>query len=454
MLEALSARLGAIFDRLSNSGRLTETDVAEVLREVRIALLEADVNLAVAKEFVNAIKERAVGADVLQSLTPGQSVIKIVHDELITLLGGAEARLQFSDAPPTVYMMVGLQGSGKTTHTGKLALRLKEQGRRTLLVAADVYRPAAIDQLKTLGRQIDLPVFDQGAGDPVKIARDGVAEAKRLGIPTVIIDTAGRLQIDEKLMDELAKIKAAVNPKEILFVADAMTGQEATNVAKGFNDRLGITGVILTKMDGDARGGAALSIHKITGAPIKFVGVGEKLAALEPFYPDRLASRILGMGDVLTLIEKTQSVYSEEQAKDLAQKLRKNDFTLDDFLEQLRTVRKMGSMNDIMKMIPGLSKALPNVDIDEKDVKRVEAIICSMTRRERSRPDILNGSRRKRIAAGSGTQVADVNRLVKQFEASRQLMKQMGGGKRGRWFNGASPQAPRPPRAFSSQGPQ
>jgi len=433
MLEALSTRLGAIFDRLSNRGRLTETDVAEVLREVRIALLEADVNLSVAKEFVNAIKERAVGADVLQSLTPGQSVIKIVHDELVTLLGGAEARLQFADAPPTVYMMVGLQGSGKTTHTGKLALRLKEQGRRTLLVAADVYRPAAIDQLKTLGRQIDLPVFDEGIGDPVKIARDGVAEAKRLGIPTVIIDTAGRLQIDEKLMDELARIKAAVNPKEILFVADAMTGQEATNVAKGFNDRLGITGVILTKMDGDARGGAALSIHKITGAPIKFVGVGEKLAALEPFYPDRLASRILGMGDVLTLIEKTQSVYSEEQAKDLAQKLRKNDFTLDDFLEQLRTVRKMGSMNDIMKMIPGLSKALPNVDIDENDVKRVEAIICSMTRRERARPDILNGSRRKRIAAGSGTHVADVNRLVKQFEQSRQLMKSMGGGKRGRF---------------------
>ncbi len=433
MLEALSERLGAIFDRLSNRGRLSEADVAEVLREVRIALLEADVNLSVAKEFVNAIKERAVGADVLQSLTPGQSVIKIVHDELVTLLGGAEARLQFSDAPPTVYMLVGLQGSGKTTHAGKLALRLKEQGRRTLLVAADVYRPAAIDQLKTLGRQIDLPVFDQGAGDPVKIARDGVAEARRLGIPTVIIDTAGRLQIDERLMDELAKIKVAVNPKEILFVADAMTGQEATNVAKGFNERLGITGVILTKMDGDARGGAALSIHKITGAPIKFVGVGEKLAALEPFYPDRLASRILGMGDVLTLIEKTQSVYSEEQAKDLAQKLRKNDFTLDDFLEQLRTVRKMGSMNDIMKMIPGLSKAMPNVDIDEKDVKRVEAIICSMTRRERTRPDILNGSRRKRIAAGSGTQVADVNRLVKQFEASRQLMKQMGGGKRGRF---------------------
>jgi signal recognition particle subunit SRP54 len=439
MLEALSARLGAIFDRLSNRGRLTETDVAEVLREVRIALLEADVNLSVAKDFVNAIKERAVGADVLQSLTPGQSVIKIVHDELVALLGGAEARLQFSDAPPTVYMLVGLQGSGKTTQAGKIALRLKEQGRRTLLVAADVYRPAAIEQLKTLGKQIDLPVFDEGAGDPVKIARDGVAEAKRLGIPTVIIDTAGRLQIDEKLMDELAKIKAAVAPKEILFVADAMTGQEATSVAKGFNDRLGITGIVLTKMDGDARGGAALSIHKLTGAPIKFVGVGEKLSALEPFHPDRLASRILGMGDVLTLIEKTQSVYSEEQAKDLAQKLRKNDFTLDDFLEQLRQVRKMGSMSDIVKMIPGLSKALPDVKIDEGDVTRVEAIICSMTRRERARPEILNGSRRKRIAAGSGMQVADVNRLVKQFEASRQLMKQMGGGKRGRFRMPALP---------------
>jgi signal recognition particle subunit SRP54 len=439
MLEALSERLGAIFDRLSNRGRLTETDVAEVLREVRIALLEADVNLSVAKDFVNAIKERAVGADVLQSLTPGQSVIKIVHDELVALLGGAEARLQFSDAPPTVYMLVGLQGSGKTTQAGKIALRLKEQGRRTLLVAADVYRPAAIEQLKTLGKQIDLPVFDEGAGDPVKIARDGVAEAKRLGIPTVIIDTAGRLQIDEKLMDELAKIKAAVAPKEILFVADAMTGQEATSVAKGFNDRLGITGIVLTKMDGDARGGAALSIHKLTGAPIKFVGVGEKLSALEPFHPDRLASRILGMGDVLTLIEKTQSVYSEEQAKDLAQKLRKNDFTLDDFLEQLRQVRKMGSMSDIVKMIPGLSKALPDVKIDEGDVTRVEAIICSMTRRERARPEILNGSRRKRIAAGSGMQVADVNRLVKQFEASRQLMKQMGGGKRGRFRMPALP---------------
>ncbi len=433
MLEALSERLGAIFSRMSNRGRLSETDVAEVLREVRVALLEADVSLKVAKDFVNAIKEKAAGADVAASLTPAQTVIKIVHDELVELMGGAQARLTYSDAPPTIYMLVGLQGSGKTTHAGKIALRLKEQGRRTLLVAADVYRPAAIAQLQTLGKQIDLPVYAGDQTDPVKIARDGVAEAKRLGIPTVIIDTAGRLQIDDALMNELERIKAEVKPIEILFVADSMTGQEATNVAKVFNDRLGITGVVLTKMDGDSRGGAALSIHKVTGAPIKFVGVGEKLSALEPFYPDRLANRILGMGDVLTLIEKTQAVYTEQQAKDIAQKLRKSEFTLDDFLEQLRQVRKMGSMNEIMKMIPGLAKALPNVDIDERDVKKVEAIICSMTRRERARPEILNGSRRKRIAAGSGTQVADVNRLVKQFEASRQMMKQLGGraGRRG-----------------------
>jgi signal recognition particle subunit SRP54 len=434
LLEALGERLGAIFQRLGNRGRLTETDVNEVAREVRIALLEADVNLSVAKEFVNAVKEKAVGADVLASLTPAQSVIKIVHDELVALMGGAQARLQFSDSPPTVFMLVGLQGSGKTTHAGKLALRLKEQGRRTLLVAADVYRPAAIAQLQTLGKQIDLPVYTETSNDPVAIARNGVAEAKRLGIPTVIIDTAGRLQIDEQLMLELERIKAAVGPSEILFVADAMTGQEATTVAKGFNERLAVTGIVLTKMDGDARGGAALSIYRITGAPIKFVGVGEKLSALEPFYPDRLASRILGMGDVLTLIEKTQNVYSLEQAKELEQKFRKNEFTLDDFLAQLRTVRKMGSMTDILKMIPGISKALPKeFEIDEKDINRIEAIICSMTRQERRRPDILNASRRRRIANGSGTHVAEVNRLVKQFEQSRQMMKQMGAGaKRGR----------------------
>ena len=433
MLEALGERLGAIFARLGSRGRLTEADVNDVAREVRVALLEADVNLSVAKEFVNAVKEKAVGADVLASLTPAQSVVKIVHDELVSLMGGAEARLQFADAPPTVLLLVGLQGSGKTTHAGKLALRLKEQGRRTLLVAADVYRPAAIAQLQTLGKQIDLPVYSEASNDPVAIARHGVEEAKRLGIPTVIVDTAGRLQIDDALMAELERIKEAVHPKEILFVADAMTGQEATRVAKTFDERLGITGVILTKMDGDARGGAALSIYRITGAPIKFVGVGEKLSALEPFYPDRLASRILGMGDVLTLIEKTQSAYSLEQAKELEAKFRKNDFTLDDFLAQLRTVRKMGSMTDILKMIPGMSRALPKeFEIDEKDVSRVEAIICSMTRQERRRPEILNASRRRRIALGSGTHVSEINRLIKNFEQSRQMMKQLGGGKRPR----------------------
>ena len=433
MLEALSDRLGAIFARLTSRGRLTEADVNDVAREVRVALLEADVNLSVAKDFVAKVKERAVGADVLASLTPAQSVIKIVHDELVTLMGGAQSRLQFADAPPTVMMLVGLQGSGKTTHAGKLGLRLKEQGRRSLLVAADVYRPAAVEQLKTLGRQLDLPVYSDEGANPVDIAKRGVAEAQRLGIPIVIVDTAGRLQIDDALMLELEKIKSAVAPKEILFVADAMTGQEATNVAKVFHARLGITGVILTKMDGDARGGAALSIFAMTGAPIKFVGVGEKLSALEAFHPDRLASRILGMGDVLTLIEKTQSVYSLEQAKALEQKLRKNDFTLDDFLDQLRQVRKMGSMAEIVKMIPGMQKMMPkDLEIDERDIGRVEAIICSMTRQERRWPDILNASRRKRIAYGSGTQVAEVNRLVKQFEASRQMMKQLGGGKRPR----------------------
>ncbi|MBV9646045.1 MAG: signal recognition particle protein [Candidatus Eremiobacteraeota bacterium] len=432
MLEALSQRLGAIFARLGNRGRLTEADVNEVAREVRIALLEADVNLAVAKDFVARVKERAVGADVLASLTPAQSVIKIVHDELVTLMGGAVARLQFSDAPPSVIMLVGLQGSGKTTQAAKLALRLKEQGRRSLMIAADVQRPAAIAQLQTLGKQIDVPVYAEQTGDPVGIAQRGLSEARRLGLSTVIVDTAGRLQIDDELMVELERIKERTSPKEILFVADAMTGQEATRVAKGFHDRVGITGVILTKMDGDARGGAALSIHHVTGAPIKFVGVGERVSALEPFHPDRIASRILGMGDVLTLIEKTQSVYTEQQARDLEQKLRRNEFTLDDFLGQLRQVRKMGSMAELVKMIPGLSRALPNVEIDERDVQRIEAIICSMTRRERRYPQILNASRRRRVASGSGTQVSDVNRLVKQFEASRHMMKQLGGGKRPR----------------------
>jgi signal recognition particle subunit SRP54 len=405
VFEGLSERLEAIFRRLSSHGRLTESDVNEVAREIRVALLEADVNLAVVKDFIAKVKERAVGADVLASLTPAQSVIK-----------------------PSVIMLVGLQGSGKTTHAAKLGLRLKEQGRRSLLVAADVYRPAAIEQLRLLAKQIDLPVFGEPGVDPVDTAREAVAEAKRVGISTVIIDTAGRLQIDDELMAELERIKTATSPREILFVADAMTGQEATGVARGFNDRLGITGVILTKMDGDARGGAALSIHALTGTPIKFVGVGEKVNALEAFHPDRLASRILGMGDMLTLIEKTQDVYSKEQARSLEQKVRKNEFTLDDFLEQLRQVRKLGSMSEIVKMIPGMSKMIPkDVQLDKNEVRRVEAIICSMTRGERRRPEVLNASRRKRIAAGSGTQVPDVNRLVKNFEASRQMMKQLGG---------------------------
>ena len=431
MFEQLSDRLGAVFSRLTGRGRLSESDVTEALREVRVALLEADVSLASAKAFVARVKERALGADILASLTPGQTIVSICHEELVALLGGAEARLQFSDAPPSVILLVGLQGSGKTTHAGKIALRLKEQGRRSLLVAADIYRPAAIAQLQRLGEQIELPVFERGTADPVETARLGVAEAKRLGISTVIIDTAGRLQIDDSLMSELERIKAATQPREILFVADAMTGQEAANVADGFHRRLGITGIVLTKMDGDTRGGAALSIFERTGAPIKLIGVGEKLSALEAFYPDRLASRILGMGDVLTLIEKTRGIYTEEQAKSLEQKMRSAQFSLDDFLDQLRQVRKMGPMGDLLKMIPGMSRALPkNFELPETELKKTEAIICSMTRQERRAPQILNGSRRKRIALGSGTQVADVNRLIKQFDQAKSLMKQFGGKRR------------------------
>ncbi|MFZ1016375.1 MAG: signal recognition particle protein [Candidatus Cybelea sp.] len=435
MFDQLSDRLGAIFERLSGKGKVSESEVNDALREVRVALLEADVSLATAKAFVARIKEKAVGANVLESLTPAQTILTIVHGELVELLGPSSnspaGRLNFADAPPSVIMMVGLQGSGKTTQSGKLALRLKEQGRRSMLVAADIYRPAAIDQLQTLGKQIDLPVFSAGTAKPARIVRDAIAEARRLAISTVIIDTAGRLQIDEALMEELAEIKKIAAPQEILLVADSMTGQEATNVAKGFHDSLGITGVILTKLDGDTRGGAALSIHSVTGAPIKFIGTGEKLAALEPFYPDRLASRILGMGDALTLIEKTQSIYSEEQARKLHEKLVKQNFTLDDFLEQMRQVRKLGSMTDLLKMVPGLSRALPkDFEIPEREVNKIEAIICSMTRNERHNPEVLNGSRRKRIALGSGTQVSDVNRLVKQFEQARQMAKQLGGKRR------------------------
>jgi signal recognition particle subunit SRP54 len=434
LFDELSDRLSAIFSRLTGRGKISEADLSDAMREVRIALLQADVSLPAARAFVNRVKERALGAAVLESLTPAQTIVKIVHDELESLLGPkepAQARLRFSDAPPSVIMLVGLQGSGKTTQGAKLALRLKEQGRRSMLVAADVYRPAAIEQLKTLGRQIDTPVFEGDRKDPVRISREAVAEARRLGLSTVILDTAGRLQIDDQLMLELDRIKSATVPCEILLVADAMTGQEATNVAKGFHERLGITGVILTKLDGDTRGGAALSIFDATGAPIKFVGVGERVSALEPFHADRMASRILGMGDVMTLIEKTQAVYSEEQARKLEQKFLRASFTLDDFLDQLRQVKKIGSVADLLKMVPGLSRQLPkDVSIPEEELRKSEAIICSMTHRERRDPSVLNGSRRKRIALGSGTHVSDVNRLVRQFDDARRMMKQFGGKRR------------------------
>jgi signal recognition particle subunit SRP54 len=439
MFQTLSDRLGAIFQRLRSRGKLTESDVSEVLREVRIALLEADVNLKVVKDFVASIRERAVGAEVLESLTPAQSVIKIVRDGLVELMGAQASGLVFAPSGPTAIMLVGLQGSGKTTQAAKLALLLKGQGRRPLLVACDVYRPAAVAQLQSLGKQIDVPVFaaEQSGAKPVAIATDAMALARNVGYGAVLIDTAGRLEIDDALMSELEALRTALHPQETLLVVDAMTGQQAVNVAKTFDERIGITGMILTKLDGDSRGGAALSIRAVTGKPVKFAGIGEKVTALEPFHPDRLASRILGMGDVLTLIEKTQSVYDEEKAKELAGKIRRQAFTLQDFLDQLRQMRKLGPLADLVKMIPGMGKLAANASVDEKDVSRIEAIICSMSPRERADPRILNAGRRRRIAAGSGTQVQDVNRLVKQFEQSRQLMKTLGrsAGRAPRTFN-------------------
>ncbi|HLW37949.1 MAG TPA: signal recognition particle protein [Candidatus Eremiobacteraceae bacterium] len=426
MFQTLSDRLGAIFQRLRSRGKLTEADVAEVLREVRIALLEADVNLKVVKDFIAAIRERAVGVEVLESLTPAQAVIKIVHDGLIEMIGSKSEPVRFAPSGPSAIMLVGLQGSGKTTQAAKLALRFKEQGRRPLLVACDVYRPAAITQLKVLGEQIGVPVHAEQVQDPLGIAKRALDEARTRGHGAVILDTAGRLQIDEPLMRELEAIKQSAQPVETLLVVDSMTGQEAVNVAKTFDARIDLSGMILTKVDGDSRGGAALSIRAVTGKPIKFIGTGEKVSALEEFHADRLVSRILGMGDMLTLIEKSQRVFDETQAKELATKLRRQSFTLQDFLEQLRQMRKMGPLADLVKMIPGLSKIAPAQDIDEAEVSRIEAIICSMTPRERMEPGILNASRRRRIAKGSGTQVQDINRLVKQFESSRQMMKQFG----------------------------
>ena len=431
MFERLSDKLDAAFKKLKGRGKLSEKNIEEGLKEIRMALLEADVHYSVAKRFIADVKERALGQEVLTSLTPGQQVIKIVNEELTELMGSHQEELNLSGPSPVSLMLVGLQGSGKTTTAGKLAVYLRNKGRKPYLVPADVYRPAAIDQLKKLGEQINVPVFPSSVDmDPVQIGRDAKTAAHQQGCDTLLLDTAGRLHIDEDLMDELIRINEAVQPADILLVADAMTGQDAVNIAQSFNEALDIGGVVLTKMDGDARGGAALSIKEITGKPIKFIGVGEKLNELEPFHPDRLASSILGMGDVLTLIEKAQDLVDEKKAVELEKKLRKNQFTLEDFRDQMRQIRKMGSLGDIMKMIPGMGKLkqMKNIDMDEKELVRIEAIINSMTPLERQRHGIINGSRRRRIAKGSGTRVQDVNRLLKDYTQLLKMLKKLNKG--------------------------
>lgn len=431
IFENLADRLQETFKKLRGHGKLTADDVNATMREIRIALLEADVNFKVVKDFIKKIKERAVGQEVLESLTPAQAVIKIVNEELTALMGQTQSHINISPKAPTIIMMVGLQGAGKTTSAGKLGLMFKKQGKHPLMVAADIYRPAAIKQLQVLGSQIDIPVFaKEDCKDAVRIANEAIDYAKSHANDIVIIDTAGRLHVDENLMQELKSIKEDVKPHEILLVVDAMTGQDAVNVAESFNNDLGLDGVILTKMDGDARGGAALSVKAVTGCPIKFVGAGEKLEALEPFYPDRMASRILGMGDVLTLIEKAQTAFDAEEAKKMEKAFRKNEFTLDDFLSQLNQVRKLGSFENILGMIPGmggLKKKLGDVDIDMngKEIKHIEAIIRAMTPEEKRNTKIINGSRRKRIAMGSGTKVQEVNKLLKQFDEMKKMMKKM-----------------------------
>jgi len=435
MFENLSDKLDAVFRKLKGHGKLTEKNIEEGLKEVRLALLEADVHYRVAKQFIAAVKERALGQEVLASLTPGQQVIKIVNDELTALMGSQHEGLNLSGASPVAVMLVGLQGSGKTTTAGKLAVYLRNKGKKPFLVPADVYRPAAIDQLKKLGAQLDVPVFPSGVEmDPVQICREAKTAAHRQGCDTLLLDTAGRLHIDEELMDELSRINQEVKPSDILLVADAMTGQDAVNIAKSFDEKLDIGGVVLTKMDGDARGGAALSIKSITGKPIKFIGVGENLNALEPFHPDRLASSILGMGDVLTLIEKAQEAVDEKKAAELEKKLRKSQFTLEDFRDQMVQIRKMGSLGDLLKMIPGMGrlKQMKNLEVDEKEFVRIEAIINSMTPRERQQHTIINGSRRRRIAQGSGTRIQDVNRLLKNYTQMLKMLKKINkGGMRG-----------------------
>lgn len=425
--EGLSEKLNNVFKKLKSRGKLTESDVNEAMREVKLALLEADVSYKVVKDFVRKVSERAVGEEVLASLTPAQQVIKIVNDELVSLMGNSNARINFASKPPTVIMMCGLQGSGKTTHAAKLAKMLKKEGHRPLLAACDIYRPAAINQLQIVGQKADVKVFEMGQTDPVIIAREALAHAKDHGNDVLIIDTAGRLHVDEALMDELKKIKELTTPDEIMLVVDAMTGQDAVNVAKAFDEAVGITSVLMSKLDSDTRGGAALSVLAVTGKPIKFVGMGEKLDDFEQFHPERMASRILGMGDVLTLIEKAENVMSQKDAEKLTKKFKENTFDMDDLLDQMKQIKRMGSMKSIIGMLPGLGDKLKDVDIDDSQLNRVEAIITSMTKAERAKPSIINPSRKKRIAAGSGNRVEDVNRLLKQFEQMQKMMKQFTG---------------------------
>jgi len=425
MFETLSQKLEAVFKKLRGQGKITVENVAESLREVRRVLLDADVNLQVAKQFIDNVQQRAVGQDVLSSITPGQQIIKIIHDEIVKLLGETRADITDAQIPPTVILIAGLQGSGKTTFSAKLARLLKSKGRNPLLVAADVHRPAAIDQLISLGRQIDIPVYSDRSASAVKIAEDALEYARKNIRDTVIVDTAGRMHVDEEMMAEVETIKERINPHEVLFVVDSMTGQDAVNTAKAFHDRLNISGVVLTKLDGDARGGAALSIRSVVQRPIKFIGIGEKLDALEPFHPDRIASRILGMGDIVTLVEKAQERIDTEKAAKLEEKLRKSQFTLEDFLDQLRQMKSMGPLEQVVGMIPGMNRLPAGAQIDEKALVRIEAIIQSMTGEERTKPQIINGSRRKRIAAGSGTSVQEVNRLLKQFDEMQKMMKKL-----------------------------
>lgn len=428
LFSSLSERIADIFSKLTKRGKLTVLDVKDAMREVKVALLEADVNYLVVKNFINTVTEKAIGEKILESLTPAQQVIKVVNEELTVLMGGENAKLEFSSKPPTIILLCGLQGAGKTSMCAKLGLMLKKQNKKPLLVACDIYRPAAIEQLKAVGKQVDVPVFERGTQKPEKTAKEAVEYALKFAYDVVVVDTAGRLQIDEELMQELKNLKKILAPTEILLTVDAMTGQEAVNVATSFNEKLGITGLILTKLDGDTRGGAALSIKAVTGKPIKFCSVGEKVSDLEIFYPDRMASRILGMGDVLSLIEKAQETVSEKEAKELEKKFRENSFNLNDYLHQIESMKKMGGLTNIIGMLPGMSK-LKDIQVDENQMKKVKSIILSMTEKERENPDIIKSGNRKRIAMGSGTTIQDVNTLLKQFEQSKLLIKQMKNGK-------------------------